>query len=110
MSVRPISPRDIADQKRHDLPDQVVACWNRLIARHFSATVSAVRQDEALDELMAFVPEGHLQPRKYIVDQGWLDVEPMYRARGWEVEYDRPGYNESYPAVFRFRAARQKYP
>ncbi len=32
----------------------------------------------------------------------WLNVEELYRAQGWTVTYDKPGYNESYPATFTF--------
>jgi hypothetical protein len=32
----------------------------------------------------------------------WMDVEPVYRKAGWKVDYDRPGYNESYEAHYTF--------
>ncbi len=38
-----------------------------------------------------------------IYERHLLDVEPSYRAEGWEVEYDKPGYNETYEATFTFR-------
>lgn len=31
-------------------------------------------------------------------DHGWLDLEDIYRDEGWTVEYDSPGYNETYEA------------
>ena len=33
----------------------------------------------------------------------WLNVEDIYRAAGWLVEYDKPGYNEDYEASFTFK-------
>ena len=39
-----------------------------------------------------------------ICEEGWLDVEDVYRKAGWEVIYDAPGYNESfYEPSFEFR-------
>jgi hypothetical protein len=35
--------------------------------------------------------------------RGLLDVEDAYRKAGWKVEYDKPGYNETYEASFKFR-------
>jgi len=40
--------------------------------------------------------------RNKIFEMGWLDVEDAYRAQGWNVVYDRPGYCESYEASFIF--------
>jgi hypothetical protein len=38
-----------------------------------------------------------------IWENKWLDVEDEYRKNGWEVEYDKPGLGESYPARFIFK-------
>lgn len=38
------------------------------------------------------------------VPQHWLNFEGAYRRAGWKVEFDKPGYNESYPATFKFTA------
>jgi len=37
----------------------------------------------------------------------WLDVGKIYENAGWKVEYDRPGFNESYEATFSFTAKRK---
>ena len=42
--------------------------------------------------------------RQDIFDNHWLDVEDLYRKNGWKVDYDKPGYNESYNAYFVFSA------
>lgn len=31
-----------------------------------------------------------------------LDVEELYRASGWKVEYDKPAYCEDFEAYFKF--------
>jgi len=40
--------------------------------------------------------------RDEVFDKGWLNIEPMYRAAGWKVVYDKPAYNESYEPTFTF--------
>lgn len=42
-----------------------------------------------------------------MLDREHLDVEDVYRAAGWEVTYDKPGYNETYDATFTFRSAKK---
>lgn len=32
-----------------------------------------------------------------------LDVEQAYREYGWNVKYDKPGFNESYESFFIFK-------
>lgn len=39
---------------------------------------------------------------KYVFDKHLLDIEDVYREQGWKVEYDKPGYSESYEAFFVF--------
>ena len=40
--------------------------------------------------------------RTTIFEDHYLDFEDAYRSRGWTVEYDKPGYNESGEPVWRF--------
>jgi hypothetical protein len=41
--------------------------------------------------------------KQQIFDDNLLDVEEVYEKAGWKVEYDKPAFNESYPATFTFR-------
>lgn len=113
--TRPIAPRDVAGEKSRVLPDAVVETWNRLIALAYvdngaGRGYARVSQSAAIEALLPLVPEGHLQPKQYIHKSGWLDIEAMYRARGWQVKYDRPGYSETYQPVFEFEAWGPKSP
>lgn len=44
--------------------------------------------------------------KQEILGNGWLDFEVVYEEAGWDVVYDKPGYNESYGANFTFKAKR----
>lgn len=99
--VRPIRPSDVATEKKRTFPDAVLASFNELIAQKWSGSSATI----TLDGVVALMVKKGLK-RKEISEKHWLDVEDVYRAAGWSVEYDSPGYNESYPATFTFARKR----
>ncbi|AMO44169.1 hypothetical protein vBRpoSV10_112 [Ruegeria phage vB_RpoS-V10] len=102
--VQAISPRDVPTQKAKAMPAAVLEIWNNLIAMRYSGSGSAyVDQCDAIAALLPLTPNGN--DRQYIFDNGWLDIEPIFRDAGWYVHYDKPGYNETYEPSFTFRAA-----
>jgi hypothetical protein len=94
----PITPDEVIDLKQGQIPDSVFEVFNRLIAENFSGKSAVVKQGDVLHIL---VDEFHMD-RQEVFDRHWLDVEPTYEAAGWKVVYDKPGYNENYPATFEF--------
>ncbi len=95
MSVQPISPEQAKREKLESIPDEVIKVVNDLIVSNFKDGHATVYLREVYQKLK---------------DQGfrtenikkWLDFEDLYRKMGWKVEYDQPGYNESYDAHFKF--------
>ncbi|MBI3633338.1 MAG: hypothetical protein HY226_03550 [Candidatus Vogelbacteria bacterium] len=101
--VAPIKPGEITKAKKVSFPAAVLRAFNELIVKHMSGKSASFRQDEVIELIMAKM---HLEgnERNKIFDNNWLDVEAVYRAEGWIVEYDKPGFNETYPATFTFRS------
>lgn len=97
--VTAISPTDIVAQKAKDFPDFVLQEWNKIIAKNFTSGSALVFQKDVIEVLLPHTQHGN---RQEIFDQHWLDVEEIYRAQGWDVVYDKPAYNESYEASFKF--------
>lgn len=97
--VQAISPADIAIQKVANFPDFVMEEWNKMIAMKFTANRARIGQNEMIEALLPHTQHGN---RQEVFDNHWLDVEEVYRANGWDVEYDKPAYNESYEATFTF--------
>lgn len=97
MAAKPIRPDDLAGGK--PLPDEVIEAFNRLIAENYSGGVATVFQKDAA-RLIATLMDIGIDD---VFRRKLLDVEPHYEAAGWEVEYDRPAYCESYEAFFKFR-------
>lgn len=103
-----ITPGEVLNLKEKQIPDEVFEAFDELIAKDFQHGSATVMQKEvsllALKKLKAAGHRGMTQQK--IFDNHWLDVEAIYRQRGWNVEYDKPAYNESYEASFRFSKRR----
>jgi len=95
--VRPITPSEVAGLQKELLPPEVLESFNRFIGENLLEGYAEVRQDDVVNDLVARGIN-----RAEIFSRGWLNVEDIYREAGWNVEYDKPGYNESYPATFMF--------
>ena len=96
--IRPLSPDDVDDARSATIPSEVIEIFNGLIAANWNGSSATVQQDEAaqaIAEKMG-ITTGEAFKR------GLLDVESIYRYAGWVVYYDKPAYNEDYPATFRF--------
>lgn len=98
----PVTPETVVAHKRGQVPDDVIKAFNDLIALAFDGTSAVVYQDEVVEAIIA---KGLARNGKEITDQHWLDIEPVYRVAGWNVSYDKPGFNESYRPYFTFRPA-----
>lgn len=99
--TKPISPAEVAAAKREHIPAVVFEAFNAEIAANFTGGRAKVLQKDVVARLV----EGGMD-RQVIFDKGYLNVEEAYRAEGWRVEYDKPGYNESYDASFEFKAGK----
>lgn len=96
MAIKPITPAQAKASKT--FPDNVIDCWNAVIIEKLSGGSALVEQDYILNRLVASTDV----PRAKVIENGWLDVEDVYRKAGWKVNYDKPGYDKSYKATFSF--------
>lgn len=102
MKNRPITPDEVADAKQASFPDEVFQAFNGLIAEKFSGGRAVVKQDDVVERIVSKLD----CTRQEVFNKGWLNVEEAYRKAGWIVEYDKPGYNETYDAFFTFKQRR----
>lgn len=99
--VRPIKPSEVVAKKKKDIPNEVFEAFNELITQNFDGHSATIKQDE----VVALIVKKGLK-RNAIFNNHWLDVEDVYRAGGWNVVYDKPGFNENYEAFFEFTPKR----
>lgn len=100
-NVKPIAPSEIVEAQLQQFPDFVLETWNAAIAKNWTGRQSHITQPDMVAALIAASP--NTIDRSDVFDNHWLDIEDAYRAEGWKVEYDKPGYNESYDAYFVFK-------
>jgi hypothetical protein len=99
MNTQPIKPSEVTGVK----PDEVVAAFNELIEEKWDGAKAEVLQEEAVERIMYKMNVASKTfTREQIFSKGYLNIETLYRKNGWKVEYDKPGYNENYPASFIF--------
>lgn len=99
----PLKSSEVDNAKLRDIPEEVFEAFNELIVKSWNGSIAVVRQDDVIARIMEKLDVS----RHAIFGAHWLDVEPAYRKAGWSVLYDKPGYNEDYPATFEFRKARR---
>ena len=97
--MKPITPNEVASQKLKTMPEGVLAAFNELIASKYTDGISVVTQDDVIKLIFLKTDIN----RAEVFKEGYLNVEEIYREAGWKVEYDKPGYNESYSPFFTFR-------
>lgn len=97
-AVKPITPQEAKKAPKPGIPDQVIECFNELIAKHFSGGSAHVLQDDVVSLICQRLDIR--SPEVY--KRGLLDVENHFKEAGWKVTYDKPGYDESYSAYFIF--------
>ena len=102
--MTPLRPEDATAAKKVTIPAEVFEAFDELIAEGWDGKNSTVNQDEVIERILSKLQAVHRNSitRKDIFDKGWLDVEAIYRADGWDVYYDKPAYNETYTATFEF--------
>lgn len=98
MAVKPVTPKEAKENKY--IPDAVIEAFNTLITANLKGNIAHFTQSEVVKIVLSKTNYS----RDDLFNNGWMDVEPLFEKAGWDVRYDKPGYNESYPATFTFKA------
>lgn len=98
--IKPITPDEAYEQRLKSVHPGIIDVVNTILKREFVShnSVIIIRQDDIIQAFLAT----HSSTRQEIFDNKWLDFESIYKDAGWHVLYDKPGYNESYSAYFKF--------
>lgn len=109
MAIQPIRPEQVPQIRRARLLDEVVAAFNELIARNIHRRQVTILQKEVVALIISKLQQrpdwsgkSAAQIEAELFRSNMLDVEDTFREAGWQVVYDKPGYNESYDAFFTF--------
>ena len=102
--VEPIRPCDV----KLIIPDFIIEAVNGLIQQNWTGEQAKVTQNEILNIVSVREKDPDLDiddkpTRDEVFSHHWLDIEDLYRAKGWDVKYDQPAYYETYDAYFVFK-------
>lgn len=98
--VKPITPKQVRANAETAIPTEVIRVWNDMITAKFRDGQAKIIQNDIVASLSTLMDV----PRQQVFDNGWIEIEDLYEKAGWDVTYDKPGYNESYAAFFLFEA------
>jgi hypothetical protein len=104
--TKPLSPKDVESAKtaRQGNNKAVIEAANELIAQRWNGHDATFK----LHELAKLAREKLGWDARKQFEDGDLDIEPIFRKAGWSVDFDRPGYNETYEAHFIFTKRRTR--
>jgi len=98
--ITPDEAKSAKDELNCTMPVIVITTVNQLIVDNYSTSGSYCRftSKELAEKLKAACKKARV---KY--NEKWLDIEPLYRKFGWNVNYDKPAYNETYDGFYTFK-------
>lgn len=101
--VLPLTPKKAKELWVETLPDFVIEAVNHFIGLRYGGDTTSfyIKQDELIKEMLATGPED--LKRDDLFEKHYLDFESIFEESGWEIKYDKPAYNESYEAYWRFK-------
>lgn len=100
--VKPVSPDQLANQDEHDIHPSMIRAINILLSR-FDGYSLNLTQREIVEKFLNLEPN---MKRSDVFDNNYLDFIGIYRRAGWDIVYDRPGYNESYEPNYTFKKSK----
>ena len=99
MAVKPFSPGDAEKANAESIPDEILNAVNKALTKSAGKGCTIKQEDLVVEAVAAGLDHAA------IYANGWLEFESLYRLNGWEVTYDKPGFNESGKAFWRFTPA-----
>lgn len=95
--IKPITLDEVGLSTSY-IPDKVIEIVNNHISRKYSHGSACILQQDIVKDICETMQVTETE----IYRNQWLDFENIFRKAGWDVDYDKPGYCESYSASFTF--------
>jgi hypothetical protein len=98
--IKPITPKEIEDNLVDIFPEAVIQAFNELLKENYKVNgPTTFKLSDVESRIKLIDPKANIRK---LIDKGKLDVEPLYRQHGWEVEYESPDRGESFEEYFSF--------
>ena len=98
-NIKPVRPEDVFKQEEHTIHPSMIRAINLFLTR-FDGNQTTITVEELVEQFLKFEPSW---TRDMIWDKKQLGFEGLYKASGWDVVYEKPGYNENYTPFFVFK-------
>ena len=102
MSGTPISPNEVIQSKRPEIPGYVFEIFNSLIKQNWEGKMAIVTKEAVVRNIIAVNNNDDLFSRSDIFTNNWLEVDNFYRDKGWCVTYKKPAFTEFYDPFWIF--------
>lgn len=96
-------------KEKCEIPGFIYEAVNQLLLNNWDGDKAVFKQSEIIKTIKSVsIPEEYQnipyeEFHNMIFHYRWLDIEESYREKGWDVKYDKPGYNEDYAPFFTFK-------
>lgn len=102
--VKPFSPEEAQAAKDAALPSYVLSAFNSLLSEKVSGGYARITQNDAVLRIIETAARvGVVLERHQVFADKLLDVEGVYGAQGWHVEYHKQSIGDSGESAFVFR-------
>ena len=95
--TNPITPNELTEMQRKLMPEEVIKAWNEMIAEAYDGTSADILLGDARTRIRNVCGVYQI-PYK----ENYLNIEDIYREAGWNVEFNKPDYTESYESFYEF--------
>ena len=96
------SPEDVLKKRVETIPDYVIDAFNDLLTENYHEDETIIEQEDVIRKIWEYSTDDELT-RKTIFKKHYLDIENLYRNNGWEVEYEKPAFDERFDPYFIFK-------
>lgn len=94
----PITPAQALRQAEKSFPKKVIKAFDFMIQKNLRGSRSVVNFSDIANKIASDLGIS----RAAVFDNGYLDVEDIYRRAGWTVTVNKAAYNENFPSHFVF--------
>ena len=99
MASKPLSPKEVNNRAGEDIPDAVIDAVNELLKERYRGGTLTLLQKDVVERVL--LKDKSITSHE-LFENHWMDFEPLFRRAGWIVNYDKPGYCETYEPSFEF--------
>ena len=95
--MEPLSPKEVQDT--FEVPDFVIGAFNNLLIKNYDgmSNVISISLEEARVEIYK------LNKSEQPLQTKWLNIESLYKSKGWFVEFHSPDRYETYEEYYSFK-------